>query len=94
MIGSAGKTFGVWALCLAAAGTTGSQLSAQTDHPAKHRGRAIVEFHDKAMHAVVAYNYSQRNHDSRWILIQSALTTSKESIVHRSDIVLRTPQGQ
>src|SRR4029079_6060308 len=29
----------------------------------------------------------------RWIVMQSALTTSSESIIHRGDIVLRTPQG-
>jgi hypothetical protein len=93
MTGKASRTFGVWALCAATVAFAGSQLSAQADHPAKNRGRAVVEFHDKAMHAVVAYNYSQRNHDSRWIVMQSALTTSSESIIHRGDIVLRTPQG-
>jgi len=99
MTGQAGRRFKMWALCALSLATamalTGAQLSAQTEsYPAKQRGRGVVEFHNKAMHAVAAYNYSQRDHDSRWIVIQSALTMSKESIIHRGDIVLRTPQGQ
>ena len=99
MTGQASRRIKMWALCAVSLTTamalTGTQLSAQTEsYPAKQRGRGVVEFHNKATHAVAAYNYSQRDHDSRWIVVQSALTTSKESIIHRADIVLRTPQGQ
>ena len=57
-------------------------------------GNAAVEYRDKAIHVVAAYYHSQRNHDSRWLLIESALSTTEDSIIKRENIVLRTPQGR
>ena len=91
------KTLRTWAVCCAALVLAGSHLSAQKEFSSatnKKLGQAAVQFKDKAAHVVAAYYYSQRNHDSRWIVIQSALSTTKESIIHREDIVLRTPQGR
>jgi hypothetical protein len=84
----------MWALCCASLAITGSHVGAQQAAASKTRGRAVEEYRDKAVHMVAAYYYSQRNHDSRWLVIQSALTTSKETIIHRNEIALRTPQGQ
>ena len=95
MSGQKLRTLRVWALCCAALALAGAQLAAQQKFPStKKLGRAAVEFKDKAIHVVGAYYYSQRNHDSRWIIVQSALSTSKETIIHRNEIALRTPQGQ
>ena len=41
-------------------------------------GNAAVEYRDKAIHVVAAYYHSQRNHDSRWLLVESALSTTEE----------------
>ena len=91
------RTLRAWAVCGAALVLAGSHLSAQKEFSSasnKKLGQAAVQFKDKTTHVVAAYYYSQRNHDSRWIVIQSALSTTKETIVHRNEIVLRTPEGR
>jgi hypothetical protein len=90
------KAFRTWALCGAALTLAATQLSAQQEFSSANRkqGRAAVEYRDKAIHIVAAYYYSQRNHDSRWLLIQNALSTSDEEIIRRDQFVLRTPQGR
>ena len=93
----ASRTPGAWALCCAALVLAGSHLSAQKEFSSattKRLGQAAVQFKDKTIHVVAAYYYSQRNHDSRWIVVQSALSTARETIIHRNEIALRTPQGR
>jgi hypothetical protein len=95
MAGQKLRTVRVWALCCAALALAGGHLAAQQNFPStKKLGQAAVEFKDKTIHVVAAYYYSQRNHDSRWIVIQSAVSTTKETVIHRKEIALRTPQGQ
>ena len=66
--------------------------AAQDELPnVKALGRAVSQYKDDALHAVVAYNYSQREHDSRWILIELAVTSSRPMTIHRDGIFLRTP---
>jgi len=60
----------------------------------KRLGRAAVEYRDPDIHAVAAYYYSQYNHDTRWLLVQAALTTSSNLVIHRDDIRLVTPSGR
>ena len=90
------KSFRIWALCGAALALAATQLSAQQEFSSANRtrGRAAVEYRDKAIHVVAAYYYSQRNHDSRWLLIQTALSTTDEQIMRRGQFVLRTPAGR
>ena len=91
------RTVVVWTMSAAMVALAGPHLVAQQQEFSsanKKRGQAVMEYRDKAAHIVAAYNYSQRNHESRWIVIQSALSTSKETIIHRQDIALRTPQGR
>jgi hypothetical protein len=59
----------------------------------KRLGRAAVEYKDPEIHVVAAYYYSQRNHDSRWLLIQSAMSTTRDLIIDRENITLVTPSG-
>ena len=40
-------------------------------------GRAAVEYEDDALQVVAAYYYSQRHHDSRWLLIEIGVTAAK-----------------
>ena len=96
MSGHVWKTFRLWAVCCAVLALMGSALAAQQEFSSanKKRGKAVVEYRDKAIQAVAAYNYSQRNHDSRWLLIESALSTTANTKVKRSDIALRTPEGR
>ncbi len=60
----------------------------------RSRGRAAVEFKDPAIHLVAAYYYSQRNHESRWLLIEAGVSTTESTIIKRDAIALRTPQGR
>jgi hypothetical protein len=59
----------------------------------KAQGRAAVEYEDDAIHLVAAYYYSQRNHDSRWLLVEAAVSTEDRMTIHRDSIRLVTPDG-
>lgn len=82
--------------CVAALAMAMPRAAAQQEFKSANRqiGKAAVEYRDKAIHAVAAYYHSQRNHDSRWLLIESALSTTENTIIKREHIVLRTPQGR
>jgi hypothetical protein len=59
----------------------------------KDQGRAVVEYEDDAIQLVAAYNYSQLNHDSRWLLIEAAVSTEERMTVPREAFRLITPGG-
>ncbi len=60
----------------------------------KQRGRATVEYKDSAIQVVASYDYSQRNHALRWVLVDLALwTTSRRLILEREHVTLQTPAG-
>ena len=66
-------------------------VTAQAEFPfARSRGRSTVEFNDKQVHVVASYDYSQREHDGRWLLIQIAMSAKKRMVIERDWIVLRT----
>ena len=96
MSGQTGRTVRAWVLFGAALALAGTHTAAQQEFSSANKklGQAAVQYRDKASHIVAAYYYSQRNHDSRWLYIQAALSTTKETIIHRNEIVLRTPQGR
>jgi hypothetical protein len=81
---------------LAALGAGASAEAAQEEFSSanRSRGRAAVEYNDGDIHIVAAYYYSQRNHDSRWLMIETGVSTTKTQAIHRNAIVLRTPQGR
>jgi hypothetical protein len=60
----------------------------------RERGRATVEYRDNDIHIVAVYNYSQQNHDMRWIMVQTGISTTASTTISRSDIGLRTPEGR
>jgi hypothetical protein len=87
----------VWVSCVAVLAVAMPRVAAQQkEFSSANRqiGRAAVEYRDKAIHVVAAYYHSQRNHDSRWLLVESALSTTEDSIIKRENIALRTPQGR
>ena len=60
----------------------------------KQRGRATVEYKGSAIQVVASYEYSQRNHALRWVLVDLALwTTSRRLILERDYVTLQTPTG-
>jgi hypothetical protein len=69
--------------------------AAQNEFPfTRERGRAAVEYRNDDIHVVAAYYYSQQKHESRWLLIEAAVSTSRLTTIHRDGIVLRTPAGR
>ena len=66
-------------------------VTTQPEFPfVRSRGRATAEFNDKQIHLVASYDYSQRNHDNRWLLIQIAMSARKRMVIERDWIALRT----
>jgi hypothetical protein len=57
-------------------------------------GQAAVEYRNEDVHVVAAYYHSQRNHDSRWLLIEAAVSTTRLGTIDRDGITLRTPDGR
>jgi hypothetical protein len=60
----------------------------------KRWGRAAIEYRDPEIHVVAAYYYSQRNHNTRWLLIQTAMSTTRDLVIDRENITLVTPSGE
>jgi hypothetical protein len=74
-----------------------AQAAAQEDGffaNTKKQGRAAVEYRDAEIHVVAAYYYSQNNHDSRWLLIQVAMSTTRNLTFDRKDITIVAPGGR
>ena len=57
-------------------------------------GRAVIEYEDDAIQVVAAYNYSQQNHNSRWLLVEVGVATRKVMRFKNEDITLVTPDGR
>ena len=60
----------------------------------KSLGRATGEFYDGELHAVVNYDYSQRNHKGRWLLIDLGIASRRHLVLHKRDITLITAAGR
>jgi hypothetical protein len=85
------------ALAVGVALGTSAGTDAQEDgffRNSKRLGRAAFEYRDADIHAVVAYYYSQRNHDSRWLLVETAISTTRNLVFDRQDIAVVTPSGR
>ena len=92
-------TLGVVMTALAVVGSAAiTSVFAQTPRElfpgTKDQGRAAVEYQDDDLHVVAAYYHSQRNHDSRWLLLEVAVEAFRPMRINREDIVLRSPDGR
>jgi hypothetical protein len=74
------------ALCLGLLSTP-EFVSAQR---VKQLGRAIVEYRSPDVKAVAAYEYSRRNHDGEWLLVEMAVQASGRIAIERTQINLLT----
>ena len=59
----------------------------------KELGRAAIEYRDDTVHLVAAYYYSQLNHETRWLLIETGLTTEIRTTIPREAFWLISPAG-
>lgn len=81
------------ALVLAATLTVSAQVGQSFPYTNKY-GRATYEYRHQGLAVVVNYDYSQQNHDGRWLLIDVALGSADRFVLHRSDFTLVTPSGR
>jgi hypothetical protein len=94
------RSLSLMAVVLAAIGGVG--LAAQGSARAVPRefahvkkvGRALAEFKDDSVQVVAAYYYSQRNHDSPWLLIELGALAQQPARIDRKDIDLVMPGGR
>jgi hypothetical protein len=77
---------------LSAAGVT--TVAQQSLFPnTKKNGRATVEFRNDGFKVVANYDYSQRNHDRPWLLIDIGAASEQRFTLHKKQITLVTPAG-
>jgi len=60
----------------------------------KPNGRATVEYKDEKVQAVAIYDYSQRNHDTDWLLVQVGVALSERGAVKRDSFSVTMPGGR
>ena len=60
----------------------------------KPNGRATVEYRDEKVQAVAIYDYSQRNHDTAWILVQVGVALAERGPVKRESFSVVMPGGR
>jgi hypothetical protein len=60
----------------------------------KEYGRATVEYRSEEVKAVASYEYSQRNHEGPWLLIEFAVQATPRIAIQRSQLVLMQPDEQ
>jgi hypothetical protein len=60
----------------------------------KSNGRATVEYKDEKVQAVAIYDYSQRNHDTAWILVQVGVALSQRGEVRRDSFSMTMAGGR
>ena len=60
----------------------------------KPNGRATVEYKDEKVQAVAIYDYSQRNHDTAWILVQVGVALAERGAVKRESFSMVMPGGR
>ena len=82
--------------------SAGVAISAAQQRPAddnifpntKPNGRATVEYKDDKVQAVAIYDYSQRNHDRPWLLIQFGVALRERGEIKRETLSLVMPDGR
>ena len=60
----------------------------------KKQGKATVEYTHEGFHVVVNYDYSQRNHDGAWLLIDVAMASNTRFVLHRDNFSIVTPESR
>ncbi|HLG55554.1 MAG TPA: hypothetical protein VI485_09495 [Vicinamibacterales bacterium] len=81
-------------LTLTLCGAVASAVAQQSLFPnTKKNGRATVEFRNDGFKVVANYDYSQRNHDTPWLLIDIAAASERRFTLHKKQITLVTPAG-
>jgi hypothetical protein len=59
----------------------------------KRHGKAIVEYKDRTLDVVLSYQYSQENHDGRWLLIDVGARSEHRFVIEREHFRLVDSEG-
>jgi hypothetical protein len=84
----------VAALVLPAPGTGSAQQDDNAFPRTKWYGRATVQYEDERVKALAIYDYSQFNHESRWLLVQVGVALRERALVKRDHLRLVAPNGR
>ena len=82
---------------LVASAALAAQSRPNEDKPfpnTKSFGRATIQFQDNTVHMMALYDYSQRNHDGAWLLLQTGVSVKKRTTVNRGNFHMETPDGR
>jgi hypothetical protein len=81
----------VWCAALSAA-----QRAADDDGfpRTKSYGRATIQYRDDMVQAVAIYDYSQRNHNQAWLLVQFGVALYQRAVVRRDSFQIVMPGGR
>ena len=60
----------------------------------KRLGKATVQFHDSRLQVVLNYEYSQRNHESAWLLVDFGAHSEKRLVLDREHFKLVSQTGE
>ena len=60
----------------------------------KPNARATVEYRDEKVQAVAIYDYTQRNHETAWILVQVGVALAERGAVRRDSFSVVQPGGR
>jgi hypothetical protein len=56
-------------------------------------GRATTEYNG-VLHVAINYDYSQRKHGSKWLLVDIAMSSGKRFVLRKNDLRLLSPNGR
>ena len=60
----------------------------------KPNGRATVVYKDDNVQMVAIYDYSQRNHDGAWLVVQTGIALRERGEIKRDSLSLVAPDGR
>lgn len=84
-------------VCLVAGATLAASQRPSDDDAFPHtkpNGRATVEYRDEKVQAVAIYDYSQRQHDGAWIVVQVGVALRERGPVKRDSFSVTMPGGR
>src|SRR5262245_61371247 len=78
--------------CVVSGGLLAAQNKEWSFPRTRSYGRATTEYNGK-VHVVINYDYSQRKHGSKWLLLDIAMSSVQRFVLHKGDLKLLTPNG-
>jgi hypothetical protein len=81
------------AVLLTGIAATAAQTKEWSFPSTRSYGRATTQYRNQGVQVVINYDYSQRNHNTKWLLIDLAIASRQRFVMHKDHIKLLTPKG-